>query len=204
MGCINIHPSELPRWRGAAPIQRTILAGDTQTACCIMQMDEGLDTGDVLRKETVAITSTMTSCELHDRMAALGAALCLRTMARMAKEGLEPTPQEAEGVTYAKKLEKAEAEMDWSKPAAELHNLVRGMNPFPGAFTHFNGERVKILKTEIVDSSGKSGSVIAAPLTVACGDKALAITQLQRAGKAAQSVDEFLRGFAIELGDVFG
>lgn len=204
MGCINIHPSDLPRWRGAAPIQRTILAGDTQSACCIMQMDEGLDTGAVLRKETIPIPDAMTAGQLHDRMAALGAALALRTMARMAKEGLEAQPQETEGVTYAEKISKEEAKIDWSKPAVEILRHIRGMNPAPGAFTYAGEERIKVLDAVVVDATSTAGSVLDAKLLVACGEQALRITRLQRAGKQAQDAEEFLRGFPIDQGTQLG
>lgn len=204
MGCINIHPSDLPRWRGAAPIQRTIMAGDSQSACCIMQMEKGLDTGPVLRKETIAIPDTMTSGELHDRMAALGAALAMRTMARMAKEGLEPQPQEEDGITYAEKITKDEAEIDWTQSGQTILQLIRGMSPAPGAFTHINGERIKMLQGELIEQNGAAATTLDAHLLIGCGEHAIRPTLLQRAGKKVQDTEEFLHGFSVAAGTKIG
>ena len=201
-GCLNLHASLLPRWRGAAPIQRAIMAGDKETGVMVMKMDEGLDTGPVAMVERVAITSTMTAGELHDRLSTLGADLMVRALSALSRGSLSFQPQAQEGVTYAHKIEKAEARIDWSKSAQELHDHIRGLSPLPGAF--FEGdfgkavERVKVLRAEIVSGSGRPGALLGDDLTIACGQGALRLSDVQRAGKAPMSAAEFLRGVRVK------
>jgi methionyl-tRNA formyltransferase len=201
-GCLNLHASLLPRWRGAAPIQRAIMAGDKETGVMVMKMDEGLDTGPVAMVERVAITSTMTAGELHDRLSTLGADLMVRALSALSRGSLSFQPQAQEGVTYAHKIEKAEARIDWSKSAQELHDHIRGLSPFPGAF--FEGdfgkavERVKVLRAEIASGSGRPGALLGDDLTIACGQGALRLIDVQRAGKAPMSAAEFLRGVRVK------
>ena len=201
LGCINVHASLLPRWRGAAPIQRALLAGDSETGVTIMQMDAGLDTGPMLLKEAVPIGPKATAQELHDRLAALGASLVVRALAGLAAGTLAALQQPAEGVTYAKKLAREEGRLDWRKTAAELERAVRALNPAPGVWLEHGGERIKVLAAEIVAAaSGAPGTVLDAALTVACGSGALRLTRLQRPGRAPMEADALLRGFAIPAG----
>ena len=201
LGCINVHASLLPRWRGAAPIQRALLAGDSETGVTIMQMDAGLDTGPMLLKEAVPIGPKATAQELHDRLAALGASLVVRALAGLAAGTLAAVQQPAEGVTYAKKLAREEGRLDWRKTAAELERAVRALNPAPGVWLEHGGERIKVLAAEIVAAaSGAPGTVLDAALTVACGSGALRLTRLQRPGRAPMEADALLRGFAIPVG----
>ncbi|HTS90866.1 MAG TPA: methionyl-tRNA formyltransferase [Stellaceae bacterium] len=201
LGCINVHASLLPRWRGAAPIQRALLAGDSETGVTIMQMDAGLDTGPMLLKEAVPIGPKATAQELHDRLAALGASLVVRALAGLAAGTLAAVQQPAEGVTYAKKLAREEGRLDWRKTAAELERAVRALNPAPGVWLEHGGERIKVLAAEIVAAaSGAPGTVLDAALTVACGSGALRLTRLQRPGRAPMEADALLRGFAIPAG----
>jgi len=201
LGCINVHASLLPRWRGAAPIQRALLAGDSETGVTIMQMDAGLDTGPMLLKEAVPIGPKATAQELHDRLAALGASLVVRALAGLAAGTLAALQQPAEGVTYAKKLTREEGRLDWRKTAAELERAVRALNPAPGVWLEHGGERIKVLAAEIVAAaSGAPGTVLDAALTVACGSGALRLTRLQRPGRAPMDADALLRGFAIPAG----
>jgi methionyl-tRNA formyltransferase len=199
-GCLNIHASLLPRWRGAAPIQRAIEAGDAQSGVCIMQMEAGLDTGPVLLEAAVPITAGMTAGDLHDALAAKGAALIVEALAQL--DALPPRPQPADGVTYAKKIDKAEARLDWQHSAATLERRIRAFNPVPGAYAELpDGERLKILAATIVPGSGAPGTVVDDQLTIACGDgQALRPLQLQRPGKRAMAADEALRGFHIPIG----
>lgn len=197
-GCINIHPSALPRWRGAAPIQRTVLAGDTTTDICIMQMEKGLDTGAVLKRETLPVSPHITSGELHDILAEKSVSLLLDVLINI--EHIKPELQSAEGVTYAKKIEKSEARIDWSKPADEIDRLVRGLNPFPGAYFEVNGERVKVWEAEVefgVWNFEFGGKILDDKLLIGCGKNALRLLKLQREGKKAVSAEEFLRGFPL-------
>lgn len=200
-GCLNVHASLLPRWRGAAPIQRAILAGDGETGVTIMQMDVGLDTGDMLLKETVAITGETTASLLHDQLAAMGARMIVDAVARYA--ALEPVKQPEDGVTYASKLAKDEGRLDWSRPATELERQVRGLNPWPGVWCELNGERLKVLAAEVVPGTGAPGTALDDALTVACGDGALRLTRVQRAGKAPMAAVDLLRGFAVPKGSRF-
>jgi len=196
-GCLNIHPSLLPRWRGAAPIQRAVMAGDTRTGVCIMQMEEGLDTGPVLMHSETEIEAAETAADLHDRLAEEGARLLTSTLEEI--DALTATPQDETGVTYAKKIDKTEARIDWSRPAVELDAHVRGLSPFPGAWFEVGEDRVKLLLTEAVSGSAESGTVISAD-TIACGDGALRVIRLQRAGKPAMDAEDFLRGFPLTIG----
>lgn len=192
LGCLNIHASLLPRWRGAAPIHRAIMAGDAQTGVCIMQMDAGLDTGPVLLREAIPIAADDTTASLHDRLSDLGVSLILRALDQL--DALGPQPQSKTGVTYAEKIEKAEAQIDWSRPAEEVDRLIRGLSPFPGAWTLIGDERVKLLASRVADAQGPAGQVLDDRLTVACGVGAVQLLRLQRAGKAAQDAETFLRG----------
>jgi len=209
LGCLNIHASLLPRWRGAAPIHRAIEAGDEQTGVTIMQMDAGLDTGDMLLIERLPIAPDDTTGSLHDRLAVLGGRLIVEALEIAACGGLKPVPQPAEGVSYAHKIEKAEAALDWSQPAAVLARRVRAFNPFPGAGTALAGEAVKIWSAQAESATATGavpGQVLAADgagIRVQTGDGVLMLTELQRAGGKRLPVADFLRGFALAPGQVF-
>jgi methionyl-tRNA formyltransferase len=195
LGCFNLHASLLPRWRGAAPIHRAIMAGDQETGVMVMKMDEGLDTGAIAMAEQVPIGADATTGELHDELARLGASLMLRALAALEKDQLQLTPQAASGVTYANKIAKSETRIDWTKPWNEVHNHCRGLSPFPGAWCELAGAgRVKILRTAKGDGKGPPGRVLDDMLTVACGSGAVRLVELQRAGKQPMAADEFLRG----------
>lgn len=206
LGCLNIHASLLPRWRGAAPIQRAVMAGDTETGVAIMQMEKGLDTGPVLLMERTPIAARETAGELHDRLAQIGASLMVRALAALERGALEATPQPDEGVTYAAKIDKAEARIDWTRPAAELDCHIRGLSPFPGAWCEVDAggrtQRLKVLRAVPVAGSGAPGTVLDNALTVACGTGALRLEQVQRAGKGVQQAAEFLRGLPVPAGTV--
>lgn len=191
-GCLNIHASLLPRWRGAAPIHRAIMEGDAETGVCIMQMEAGLDTGPVLLRKSVTIGQEETTAQLHDRLSDLGAAAIVEALDGL--DDLTPEIQPEAGVTYAKKIDKAEAQIDWSEPAATVDRLIRGLSPFPGAWCEINGTRVKMLGSRVVDGSGIAGQVLDG-LTIACGVGAVEITMAQKQGKRPMQADEFLRGF---------
>ncbi len=197
-GCLNIHASLLPRWRGAAPIHRAIMAGDAQTGVCIMQMDAGLDTGPVLMERAIDIGAEETTAELHDRLATLGSEAVVDTLAQLSD--LTATPQPDDGVTYAQKIDKAESRIDWTASAAEVDRKIRGLSPFPGAWTEIDGQRVKLLASRLADGQGTAGVLLDDALTVACGDGAVQLLRLQRAGKGAQDADIFLRGFPLAKG----
>lgn len=200
LGCINVHASLLPRWRGAAPIHRALLAGDAETGITIMQMDEGLDTGPMLLRRPVAITEEDTAQTLHDRLAELGAEALLEALDGLARGDLQPQPQPEDGVTYAEKLRKEEGRLDWTLPAEVLGRKVRAFNPWPGAWFEFQGERFKVLAATPTAGEGQPGEVLDSELTVACGAGALRMTRLQRAGKAPMAADALLRGFPIPAG----
>lgn len=200
-GCLNIHASLLPRWRGAAPIQRAIMAGDEETGVCIMQMEAGLDTGPVLLREAIPIGETETAAELHDRLSELGARLIVEALDRL--DELTPSPQPETGVTYAAKIDKAEARVDWSRPAVEIDRQIRGLSPFPGAWTTLEGRRLKLLRSRISRAAGLPGTVLSG-LTVACGDKAVDILEVQAEGRGRQDATSFLRGMPIEPGTRVG
>ena len=191
-GCLNIHASLLPRWRGAAPIHRAIMAGDAETGVCIMQMEAGLDTGPVLMRRALEIGAEETTGELHDRLSVLGAETIVEALGAL--DGLTPEVQPEDGVTYAVKIDKAEARVDWTRPATEIDRLIRGLSPFPGAWCEMDGVRVKLLGSRLVAGSGAPGTVIG-PLTVACGQGAVEITRAQKPGGRAMDAGEFLRGF---------
>ena len=203
LGCFNVHASLLPRWRGAAPIQRAIMAGDEVTGISIMQMEEGLDTGPVLMSERVSIGPTVTAGELHNELARVGASLMIRTLVASERGVAIAAPQPAEGVTYAKKIDKAEARINWSKSAEELDRLIRALTPSPGAWFAAHGSRgeptrIRVVRARRLGLSGRAGEVISlAPLIIACGAGALELTQLQRAGAGALTAAEFLRGFPL-------
>ena len=198
LGCFNLHASLLPRWRGAAPINRAIMAGDTETGVMVMKMDAGLDTGDVAMAERIAITDAMTAADVHDALARLGGDLMARAMGALERGMLQLTKQSDEGVTYATKIEKAEARIDWNKPAREVLHHIHGLSPFPGAWCEMPIEgqnaRVKILRCELAKGSGAPGDVLDDHLTVACKQGAVRILELQRAGKQPTKAEEFLRG----------
>jgi methionyl-tRNA formyltransferase len=197
-GCLNIHASLLPRWRGAAPIHRAIMAGDAETGICIMQMEAGLDTGPVLLREATPIGAEETTAQLHDRLSAMGARLIVQALRDLPT--LTPETQSDEGVTYAAKIEKDEARIDWTLPAAEIDRKIRGLSPFPGAWTEIEGQRVKLLASRLGQGTGDPGTVLDDALTVACGDGAVELLRLQRAGKSAQDRETFLRGLPVPAG----
>ena len=208
LGCFNLHASLLPRWRGAAPINRAVMAGDAVSGVMVMKMEEGLDTGPVALAERVDITADMTAGELHDRLAPLGADLMLRALAALARGALALTAQAAEGVSYAEKIGKGETRIDWSKPAADVHNHIRGLSPFPGAWSELpsdgGGVRVKVLRSTRGEGGGAPGTVLDGRLTIACGEGAIRILELQRAGKQPMKAEEFLRGNALAAGSIVG
>jgi methionyl-tRNA formyltransferase len=201
-GCLNLHASLLPRWRGAAPINRAIMAGDAQTGVCVMRMEEGLDTGPVCMAERVTIASEMTAGELHDTLAPLGAGLMVRALAALSRDSLDCRPQATDGITYAARLDKAETRIDFSRPAHAVHDHIRGLSPVPGAWCEIGGRRVKVLRSALADGAGPPGTVLDDTLTVACGEGAVRFLDVQRAGKAAMPAAEFLRGQTVEQGVV--
>jgi methionyl-tRNA formyltransferase len=202
LGCINIHGSLLPRWRGAAPLQRAMLAGDADTGITIMQMAAGLDTGDMWLKKTVPITTKTTASSLHDALSALGAEMIGEALEGIASGTLRRTPQPEEGVTYAAKLERGEGKIDWNEEAAAIERKTRALNPRPGVYFEARGERIKILSAELVmDKKGEPGTLLADDFTVACGEDALRLLTVQRQGKAAMEGAAFLRGFTVKPGD---
>ena len=204
LGCLNLHGSLLPRWRGAAPIQRAVMAGDAVSGVMVMRMEAGLDTGPVGMAETVPIGRDMTAGDLHDLLAPVGADLMGRAVAALGRGTLQFRAQAEAGVTYARKIEKAECRIDWTQPAAAVHNLIRGLSPFPGAFFEADlgggTERVKVLRSRPADGSGPPGTLVGEPLTVACGSGALALVEVQRAGKGPLGAEIFRRGARIERG----
>jgi methionyl-tRNA formyltransferase len=197
-GCLNIHASLLPRWRGAAPIHRAVMARDAETGVCIMQMEAGLDTGPVLLRRTTPIGANETTGELHDRLSTMGAEAITEALANL--DSLTPEPQPEQGVTYAEKIDKSEARVDWSRPAAEVDAHIRGLSPFPGAWTEIEGQRIKLLASTLADDQGHPGAILDDALTVACGEGAVRLLRLQRAGKGAQDAETFLRGMALPAG----
>ena len=200
-GCLNIHASLLPRWRGAAPIHRAIMAGDRETGICIMQMEAGLDTGPVLYQETISIAPDETTAALHERLSDLGARSIVQSLKDLSQ--LQARPQSSVGICYAQKIDKSEAQIDWSLPAEILDRQIRGLSPFPGAWAMLRGERVKFLGSALISCEqplASAGTVLDDDLGIACGSGALRITRLQRAGKSAQSSAEFLRGTPVIAG----
>jgi methionyl-tRNA formyltransferase len=202
-GCFNLHASLLPRWRGAAPIHRAIMAGDAETGVMVMRMEAGLDTGPVLATWKTPINDQTTTGALQEVLAREGAALMATTLPKIARGDVHEVAQGADGVTYAKKIVPDEARIDWARPAREVLRHINGLNPLPGAFTQSGETRIKILRARVVPGQGEPGEVIGAPLVVACGEGALAIDELQRAGRGVQSTDEFLRGFSLPEGARF-
>lgn len=193
-GCLNIHASLLPRWRGAAPIHRAIMAGDAETGICIMQMEAGLDTGPVLTRHTTAIDPQETTGALHDRLATLGAQAITQALETLPT--LTPQPQPEDGITYAHKIDKSEARIDWTKPATQVDRQIRGLSPFPGAWCEMGGDRLKLLASTVTGGQGTPGQILA-PLTVACGQGSVNITRLQRPGKQAMNTQDALRGLTL-------
>jgi methionyl-tRNA formyltransferase len=200
LGCFNVHASLLPRWRGAAPINRAIMADDAESGVTIMKMDEGLDTGAMAMAERMPIGSDMTAGDLHDALSRLGADLMLRALAAAERGSLALTPQPDAGVTYAEKISKNETRITWSKPWKQVHDHIRGLSPFPGAWFEIDGVRVKVLRSTKGDGAGAAGTVLDNKLTIACGAGAVRLTQVQRAGKQPMSADEFLRGTPVKSG----
>ncbi|WP_439396064.1 methionyl-tRNA formyltransferase [Bradyrhizobium sp. PMVTL-01] len=198
LGCYNLHASLLPRWRGAAPVNRAIMAGDAESGVMVMKMDVGLDTGDVAMAERLPITDTMTARDLHDRLSRLGADLMVRAMAALERGGLQLKQQSEDGVTYAAKIDKAEARIDWSKPAHAVLRHIHGLSPFPGAWAELENARVKILRCELAEGSGEPGEVLDDQLTIACGEGAIRILELQREGKGRMQAADFLRGVPVK------
>jgi methionyl-tRNA formyltransferase len=204
LGCYNLHASLLPRWRGAAPINRDIMAGDEVTGVMVMKMDAGLDTGDVAMVERIAISDAMTAADVHDALARLGADLMVRAMAALERGVLQLTKQGEAGVTYAAKIDKAEARIDWKRPARAVLRHIHGLSPFPGAWSEIAGEgepaRLKVLRCELASGTGAAGAVLDDRLAIACGEGAIRIVELQRAGKAPMKAAEFLRGTPLKPG----
>jgi methionyl-tRNA formyltransferase len=201
LGCFNIHASNLPRWRGAAPINRAIMAGDAESGVSIMRMDEGLDTGDVAMIERVRIGEDMTAGELHDKLSPLGADAMLRALAALERGSLQFTPQPSAGVTYAEKIQKAETRIDWSQPWQAVHNHIRGLSPHPGAWFELpDGTRVRVRRSTRGGGASVPGTVLNDNLTIACGDGTLRLVEVQRAGKQPMTADDFLRGTAVPKG----
>ena len=192
-GCINIHASLLPRWRGAAPIHRAVMAGDTETGISIMQMDAGLDTGPVLLRAVTPINAADTTGDLHGRLSAMGAELMSDTLDRL--DELKPEPQVTHSVTYARKIENSETQIDWTQPARCVDRQIRGLSPFPGAWTTFNGERVRLLSSHLAKCQGEAGQVLGPDLTIACGTDSVRVTKLQRPGKKAMGTAEAMIGW---------
>lgn len=204
LGCYNGHASLLPRWRGAAPIQRAIMAGDTETGMMVMKMDIGLDTGPVALTERVTIGPDMTAGELHDRLMSVGAELMVAALGRLEQNNLPLTAQAEDGVVYAKKIDKAETRIDWHQPARDVHNGIRGLSPFPGAWCEMETggkvERLKLLRTTLANGSGAPGEILDERLAIACGDGAVRLLEVQRAGGKAVGAEEFLRGAKLGKG----
>jgi methionyl-tRNA formyltransferase len=200
LGCFNIHASLLPRWRGAAPINRAIMAGDTESGVTIMKMDEGLDTGAIAMAERTPIGTDMTAGDLHDVLSRLGADLMLRALAAAERGSLALTRQPEQGVTCAEKISKNETRIDWSKPWKQVHDHIRGLSPFPGAWFEIDGVRIKALRSTKGEGAGAAGTALDDKLTIACGAGTVRLTQVQRAGKQPMAADEFLRGTPLKSG----
>ncbi len=200
LGCFNLHASLLPRWRGAAPINRAIMAGDAETGVGVMKMAEGLDTGDVALEERLSVGADETAGDLHDRLAALGARMMPVALGALERGTLQLTPQPSEGVTYASKIDKSETRIEWAKPWKAVHDHCRGLSPFPGAWFELAGQRIKVLRTTRGEGAGAPGTVLDDRLTVACGDGAVRLVEVQRAGKQPMKAEDFLRGTAVAPG----
>jgi methionyl-tRNA formyltransferase len=204
LGAFNLHASLLPRWRGAAPINRAIMAGDAETGVMVMKMEEGLDTGPIAMAEQVPIDPDATAGDLHDRLAPLGADLMVRALGALERGSLTLMPQPEAGATYAPKIDKNETRIDWGRPWRDVHNHIRGLSPFPGAWCEIAGERTKVLRTTKGEGAGAPGTVLDDLLTVACGEGAVRILELQRAGRQAMKAHEFLRGASVAAGTLLG
>ncbi|MEX2312346.1 MAG: methionyl-tRNA formyltransferase [Rhodospirillales bacterium] len=205
LGCLNVHASILPRWRGAAPIQRAIIAGDAETGVGIMKMDEGLDTGGVLAEQRTPIAPDETAGTLHDRLSMMGAGLLVDTLERYASGALSALPQSPDGVTYAEKLDRREGRLDFTKPATTLEREIRALNPWPGTWVEIDGERIKIAAARIVEGvNDKPGTVVDDQLTIACASGAIRPLRLQRPGKGMMDAGDFLRGFPVPIGRILG
>ena len=202
LGCLNIHASLLPRWRGAAPIQRAILTGDEESGVTIMQMDEGLDTGEILMVGRVTITRETTGESLHNTLSEIGSSLIIKVLNALMEGKIWPTDQPEDGVTYAKKLERSEGHIDWRKPAEDIERLIRAFTPWPGSWFEVKGERIKILSAQVENIDGVPGTVMDDKLTISCGVDGLQLNTVQRAGKSPMTVVEFLRGFKLPIGTV--
>ncbi len=198
LGCVNIHASLLPRWRGAAPIQRAIMDGDDETGVCIMKMNEGLDTGPILSSTKIQILENDTSKVLSKRLSLEGAKLIVKVLDSFSSHSAQAQP--TKGITYAKKIDKSEAKIDWSLSAETIDRKIRALSPIPGAWTEINGERVKLLASKVIDKENEPGIVLDKGFSIACGQKAVEITEAQRPGKSAQNSDVFLRGFKLQQG----
>jgi len=196
LGCLNIHASLLPRWRGAAPIQRAIIAGDDKSGVTIMQVDEGLDTGDLLLVEETPITGDTTASDLHDRLSEMGAQMIVKALSGT----VTPEAQPKQGATYAAKLGRNEGRLDWSMPASELERRVRALNPWPGAWFEYAGTRIKVLAADVCKQSGEAGTVLDGQFSIACGEGALDVRLVQKQGKGAMAAEDFLRGFDLPSG----
>jgi methionyl-tRNA formyltransferase len=203
-GAYNLHASLLPRWRGAAPINRAVMAGDAETGVMVMRMEEGLDTGPVAMAERVAIEPDATAGDLHDRLARLGADLMMRALGALESQSLVLTPQSDTGITYATKISKDETRIAWAQPWRDVHNHIRGLSPFPGAWFEHDGARIKVLRTTRGEGSGGPGTVLDDQFTIACSDGAVRILELQRAGRQAMKAEEFLRGSNVAVGTRLG
>ena len=197
-GCLNIHASLLPRWRGAAPIQRAIMEGDDETGVCIMKMEEGLDTGPVLSSRKIQITENDNAKILSERLSLVGSKLIVEVLDALSE--FKAYSQSAAGVTYARKIEKSETKIDWSLPAKTINRKIRALSPFPGAWTEINGERIKLLASKVINKESEPGMILDKGFSIACGQKAVEITEAQRSGKSAQKSDVFLRGFRLQKG----
>ena len=197
-GCLNIHASLLPRWRGAAPIQRAIMEGDDETGVCIMKMEEGLDTGPVLSSRKIQIKENDNAKILSERLSLVGSTLIVEVLDALSE--FKAYSQSAAGVTYARKIEKSETKIDWSLPAKTINRKIRALSPFPGAWTEINGERIKLLASKVINKENEPGMVLDTGFSIACGEKAVEITEAQRPGKSAQKSDVFLRGFRLQEG----
>jgi methionyl-tRNA formyltransferase len=202
LGCFNVHASLLPRWRGAAPINRAVMAGDTESGVTIMRMEEGLDTGPIAIAERMPIDADMTAGDLHDALARLGADLMVRALGALERGSLRLTRQPDKGVTYATKIDKGETRIDWGKPWKQVHNHIRGLSPFPGAWFELSGQRIKVLRTTKGEGAGAPGTVLDDELTIACREGAVRLTEVQRAGKQPMKAEAFLRGAKIAPGTV--
>ena len=197
-GCLNIHASLLPRWRGAAPIQRAIMEGDDETGVCIMKMEEGLDTGPVLSSRKIQIKENDNAKILSERLSLVGSKLIVEVLDALSE--FKAYSQSAAGVTYARKIQKSETKIDWSLPAKTINRKIRALSPFPGAWTEINGERIKLLASKVINKENEPGMILDKGFSIACGQKAVEITEAQRPGKSAQKSDVFLRGFRLQKG----